>query len=131
VIVASGGMCEAGRVLHHLQHVIVDPRCSIVLVSYQAPQSLGQRLLERGPSVRFLGKKWNKWAEVVDLNGFSGHADHDDFLSLLGPSAGRTKKVRLVHGDLARAEQLAQALRERGFDEVAIPGLGETVSLAS
>jgi metallo-beta-lactamase family protein len=131
VIVASGGMCEAGRVLHHLQQLIDDPRCSIVLVSYQSPQSLGQRLLERGPTVRFLGKKWNKWAEVVDLNGFSGHADHNDFLTLLGPSAGRTKKVSLVHGDLARAEQLAQALREQGFDEVGIPGLGETVSLAS
>jgi metallo-beta-lactamase family protein len=118
-------------VLHHLQHVIDDPRCTVVLVSYQAPQSLGQKLLERGPTVRFLGKKWNKWAEIVDLNGFSGHADHNDFLSLLGPSAGRTKKVRLVHGDPARAEQLAQALRECGFGEVGIPGPGETVSLAS
>ncbi|HYT90501.1 MAG TPA: MBL fold metallo-hydrolase [Gemmataceae bacterium] len=131
VIVASGGMCEAGRVLHHLQHLIDDPRCSIVLVSYQSPQSLGQRLRERGPTVRFVGKKWNKWAEVVDLNGFSGHADHNDFLSLLGPSAGRTKKVSLVHGDPARAEQLATALRACGFGEVGIPGLGETVSLAS
>jgi metallo-beta-lactamase family protein len=131
VIVASGGMCEAGRVLGHLQRVIDDPRCTIVLVSYQAPQSLGQKLLERGPTVRFLGRQWNKWAEVVDLNGFSGHADHNDFLSLLGPSAGRTKKVRLVHGEPAAAACLAEALRERGFDEVTVPERGETVSLAS
>ncbi len=131
VIVASGGMCEAGRVLGHLQQVIDDPRCSIVLVSYQAPQSLGNKLLERGPTVRFLGKVWNKWADVVDLNGFSGHADHDDFLSLLGPSAGRTRKVRLVHGEPEAAARLAEALRQRGFGEVAIPGRGETVSLAS
>jgi metallo-beta-lactamase family protein len=131
VIVASGGMCEAGRVLGHLQQVIDDPRCTIVLVSYQAPQSLGQKLLEKGPTVRFQGKVWNKWAEVVDLNGFSGHADHEDFLSLLGPSAGRTRKVRLVHGEPEAAARLAEALRQRGFDEVAIPGRGETVSLAS
>jgi metallo-beta-lactamase family protein len=131
VIVASGGMCEAGRVLGHLQQVIDDPRCSIVLVSYQAPQSLGNKLLERGPTVRFLGRQWNKWAEVVDLNGFSGHADHNDFLSLLGPSAGRTRKVRLVHGEPEAAARLAEALRERGFGEVAIPERGETVSLAS
>jgi metallo-beta-lactamase family protein len=130
IIVASGGMCEAGRVLGHLQHVIDDPRCSIVLVSYQAPQSLGQRLRERGPTVRFLGRLWNKWADVVDLNGFSGHADHNDFLTLLGPSAGRTKKVRLVHGEPEAAARLAEALRERGFDEVAVPERGETVSLA-
>jgi metallo-beta-lactamase family protein len=131
VIVASGGMCESGRVLGHLREVIDDPRCTIVLVSYQAPQSLGQKLLERGPTVRFLGRQWNKWAEVVDLNGFSGHADHNDFLTLLGPSAGRTKKVRLVHGEPEAAARLAQALRERGFGEVSVPERGETVSLAS
>lgn len=130
VIVASGGMCEAGRILHHLQHNIDDPRCSVILVSYQAPQSLGQRLMERSPTVRFDGKKWNKWAEVVDLNGFSGHADHNDFLNMLRPLAGHTKQVRLVHGDTTQATTLAKALLENGFDDVSIPRRGETVTLA-
>ncbi len=131
VIVASGGMLEVGRAIHHLQQVVDDPRCTIALVSYQAPQSLGQKLLERGPTVRFAGRVWNKWADVVDLNGFSGHADHEDFLTLLGPSVGQTGKVRLVHGEPSQAEYLAEALRRHGFGEVAIPGRGETVSLAS
>src|SRR5262249_24783012 len=98
VIVASGCMCEAGRILHHLRHNIDDPRCSVVLVSYQAPQSLGQRLRERGPTVRFLGRQWIKWADVIDLNGFSAHADHQDFLAALAPLAGRARSVPVVHG---------------------------------
>src|SRR5262249_43558660 len=69
VIVASGGMCEGGRIVRHLRHNIDDPRCSIVLVSYQAPHTLGRRLLERGPKVRFHGRDWNKWADVVELSG--------------------------------------------------------------
>jgi metallo-beta-lactamase family protein len=130
VIVASGGMCEAGRILRHLQENIDDPRASIVLVSYQAPQSLGRKLLERGSKVRFRGRDWNKWADVVDLNGFSGHADHNDFLNLLGPLAGKTRKVRLVHGDMEAAEALSSALRQTGFAEVEIPWRGDKVSVA-
>jgi metallo-beta-lactamase family protein len=130
VIVASGGMCEAGRILRHLQENIDDPRASVVLVSYQAPQSLGRKLLERGPRVHFRGRSWNKWADVVDLKGFSGHADHNDFLKLLSPLAGKTGKVRLVHGDMESAEALSSALRQKGFAEVAIPWRGDKVSVA-
>jgi metallo-beta-lactamase family protein len=129
VVVASGGMCEAGRIMRHLERHIDDPRSSIVLVSYQAPQSLGHRLRERGPTVIFHGKKWNKWAEIVDLNGFSGHADHNDILAQLSPLAGRAK-VRLVHADLAHASLLATDLRKRGFDDVAIPARGDSVELS-
>jgi metallo-beta-lactamase family protein len=114
-------MLDAGRALYHLQQTIDDPRCSIVLVSYQAPQSLGYRLLQRGPSIFFLGKVWNKWADVIALNGFSGHADQQDFLRTLAPLAGRTAKVKLVHGELDQAEILAQNLRGRGFADVGIP----------
>ena len=130
VIVASGGMCEGGRILRHLKQHIDDPRCSVVLVCYQAPNSLGRRLLEPRPTVRFHGRDWNLWADVIDLHGFSGHADRNDFLDFLGPLAGRTKHVRLVHGEPAQAEALAEALRQHGFADVVIPGPGDTVSLA-
>jgi metallo-beta-lactamase family protein len=128
VLVASGGMCEAGRIIRHLEQHIDDPRSSIVLVSYQAPQSLGRRLRDRGPTVIFQGRKWNKWAEVVDINGFSGHADHNDLLTQLTPLAGRAA-VRLVHSDLEHATLLANDLKKRGFDDVAIPSRGESVQL--
>jgi metallo-beta-lactamase family protein len=128
VIVAPGGMCEGGRILQHLKHHIDDPRCAIVLVSYQAPHTPGRRLLERGPTVRFHGRKWNKWADVVYLAGFSGHADHNDLLASLAPLAGRAAKVRLVHGEPEQAEALRCDLRERGLVDVEVPGPGDAVA---
>jgi metallo-beta-lactamase family protein len=130
VVVASGGMCEAGRIIRHLERHIDDPRCSIVLVSYQAPQSLGHRLRERGPTVTLQGKTRNKWAEVIDLTGFSGHADHNDLLAQMAPLAGRAR-VRLVHGNVDQATILATDLRKRGFKDVGIPVRGESVMIAS
>lgn len=130
VIVASGGMLDAGRALYHLQQYIDDPRCSIVLVSYQAPQSLGHRLMQRGPTVFFMGKTWNKWAEVHALSGFSGHADHEDFSRILKPIADQTKHVHLVHGEVEQAEALAQGMKAWGFPRVGIPERKQTVQLA-
>jgi metallo-beta-lactamase family protein len=129
IIVASSGMCEGGRILQHLKNNIDDPRASIVLVSYQAPGTPGRQLLEHRPTVRFHGRKWNKWAEVIDLNGFSGHADQRDLLTLLSPLAGQVGKVCLVHGEPEQAEALAGALDRAGFGQVHIPAEGETVNI--
>src|SRR5262249_33889278 len=70
VVVAASGMCEAGRIVHYLKNHIDDPRCSVVLVSYQAPGTPGRKMLECGPTVRLLGRDWNKWADIVHLDGF-------------------------------------------------------------
>jgi metallo-beta-lactamase family protein len=129
LVVASGGMCDGGRIMRYLRQYLDDPRTSIVLVSYQAPHSLGAQLLERRPTVRFHGRRWNKWADVVELNGFSGHADRNDFLALLGPAAAETRHVRLVHGEVLQAEALAQSLREHGFHDVRVPALAERVAV--
>jgi metallo-beta-lactamase family protein len=129
VIIASGGMCEGGRILQHLRHHVDDPRATVVLVSYQAPHTPGRRLLERGPTTRFLGRTWNKWIDVVDLHGFSGHADQGELRTLLRPLAGRVRKVCLVHGELDQSEALARVLRTEGFDEVVVPALGEAAEL--
>jgi metallo-beta-lactamase family protein len=77
--------------------------------------------------VRFHGRSWNKWAEVAHINGFSGHADQNDFLALLRPAAAQTGRVRLVHGEPPQSEALARALRAHGFTDVAIPERAETV----
>jgi metallo-beta-lactamase family protein len=130
VIIAPSGMCEGGRIVGHLKQHIDDPRCSIVLVNYQAPHTPGRQLLERNPTVRFHGRKWNKWADVVYLAGFSGHADHDDLLAALAPLAGPAVKVRLVHGEPEQAAALARELGKQGFADVAIPSRGETVNVA-
>ena len=130
VLVASGGMCEAGRILNHLENNLDDPRNSVVLVSYQAPGSLGRKLMERGPAVHFRGRRWNKWADVVDLNGFSGHADRADLLNFFRPIVGDGPRVRLVHGEMEQAEALAKALRAEGIPDVIIPRREETALVA-
>jgi metallo-beta-lactamase family protein len=129
VIISASGMCEAGRVLHHLKHNIEDPRSAILIAGYQAEGTLGRRLVERRDVVRILGHEYKVKAEIVVLNGLSAHADHADLLRSLGPLAESTKQVRLVHGEPARAEILATALRGIGFADVAIPESGDTAVL--
>jgi metallo-beta-lactamase family protein len=129
VIIASSGMCDAGRIQQHLKQLVDDPRCTIILVSYQAQGTVGRKLLEPKPTVRFQGRDWNKWIEVVHLDGFSGHADKEDFLAYLRPVVGKVGKVRLIHGEREQAEALAETLRELGFADVAVPAPGDRVVL--
>jgi metallo-beta-lactamase family protein len=129
IIIAASGMCEAGRILHHLKHGIEDPRNIVVIVGYQAPETLGRKLVEKRPEVRILDEARQVRAEVVTLNGFSSHAGQDDFDSYLGPLAGQVKKVCLVHGELPRAEALATSLKAAGFPEVLIPAPGDEVDV--
>jgi len=129
VIVASSGMCDAGRIQQHLKQLVDDPRCTIILVSYQAQGTVGRKLMEPKPTVRFQGRDWNKWIEVLHLDGFSGHADKDDFLAYLGPLAGKVGKVRLIHGERDQAEALAELLRDAGFPDVSVPSPGDRVGL--
>ncbi len=130
IIIASGGMCEGGRIVQHLRQHIDDPRSTVVLVSYQAPNSLGSQLLSQIPTVRFQGQTWNKWIEVAEVKGFSGHADMNDFESLLRDAVSQTGRVRLVHGEPEQMQALATQLRGMGFNDVIAPKRKERVSLS-
>jgi len=129
IVVASSGMCDAGRIMHHLKQHVDDPRCTVILVSFQAPGTTGRRLLEKSPKVKFMGKEWNKWIEVVHLDGFSAHADRDDFLEYLQPIAGKVGATRLIHGERDQADALAQTMRDMGFSDVSVPVAGDVVKL--
>ncbi len=129
IIVAASGMCEAGRVQHHLKQIVDDPRCSLVLVSYQAEGTLGRRLMEPRPTVTFQGRSWNKWIDVVHLEGFSAHADIDDFDAYLSPLVGQIGHIRLIHGERRQAEALAAHLRQKGFPDVAVPWPGDIIPI--
>lgn len=129
VILAPGGMCDGTRIQNHLRAHVDDPRCTILLVSYQAPGSTGRRLLHPGPTVRIQGKKWNRWADIVELPGFSGHPDENELLSYLAPLAGTPRKIRLVHGEAENATLLATALRAHGFNDVAAAVHGEAMAI--
>ncbi len=129
VIIAASGMCEAGRILHHLRHNIEEPKNAIVLVGFQAPDTLGRRIAERQPQVRILDRLYQLRAEVVSLNALSSHADHAELMEMLAPLAGRVKRVCLVHGEEESAAALAGSLREAGFADVQVPRPGDTVTL--
>lgn len=129
IVIASSGMCDAGRIVHHLKQHIDDPSCTVILVSFQAPGTTGRRLMEKSPTVRLFGKDYNKWIEVVHLDGFSAHADRDDFLAYLSPLAGKIGKTRLIHGEREQADALAQTMREMGYKDVAVPQPGDEVSV--
>jgi metallo-beta-lactamase family protein len=129
LIISASGMCEAGRILHHLKHNIEDRRNTVLIVGYQAPDTLGRRLVDRLPEVRILGRTVPLRAEVVVLNGLSSHADHGEMMRSLTPLLGTARKVRLVHGEPERATALAAGLRTAGFEDVAIPDRGETTDV--
>lgn len=129
IVLASSGMCDAGRIVHHLKTNVDDPRCTVILVSFQASGTTGRKLMEKNPTIRIMGKDLNKWLEVVHLDGFSAHADRDDFLAFLQPLAGKVKHTRLIHGEREQADALAETLRAMGYDDVAVPVPGDRVSV--
>ena len=129
VIIASSGMCDAGRIVSHLKQCVDDPRCTVALVSYQAQGTTGRRLMEPKPTIRIAGKDWNKWIDVVHLEGFSGHADQEDFLAYLKPLVGQVGKIRLIHGERDQALALAAHLQGIGFDDVSVPEPSDRVTI--
>ena len=129
IIIAASGMCETGRILHHLKHNVGDPRATIAIIGYQAPNTLGRRIVEKKPELRIHDGVFPLKAEVVVMNGFSSHADRGDFDSFLGPLAGKVKKVRLVHGEPDQAEALKTRLLAMGFKDVVYPNRGDLVEV--
>ena len=126
VTISASGMCEAGRVLHHLKHTVEDPKHTIVIVGYQAEGTLGKRLVERRPEVRILGEFFQVHARIEVLNGFSAHADHPALVAQ-ARSCGAPGGIAVVHADLERAEALRAALPDPA--RVRIPVEGESWEL--
>ena len=131
IIISASGMCEAGRVLHHLRATIGDSRNTVVIVGFQAPYTLGRRLVEGRPEVRIFGMMQARRAEVVVLNGFSAHADQAGLLDFAEDvrRRGPLRRVILVHGEPRAQETLTRALYARGFPNVSAPAPGERLRL--
>jgi metallo-beta-lactamase family protein len=131
VIMAASGMCEAGRIVHHLKATIESPKNTICIVGFQAPHTLGRRIVERRPRVRIFGVERDLRAEVVVLNGFSAHADQRDLLeyAVALKERGPLEKIALVHGEGAAQEALIAKMREVGFDHVSAPSPMSTLEL--
>ena len=127
VIISASGMAEAGRIQHHLKNNIEDPRNTVLIVGWQAPNTLGRRLVERQPEVRIFGMEYQLEAEVVTLNGFSGHADQQGLLQWVKAFKKRPEHVFIVHGDPEAAQVFADRLRhDLGYTRVMVPVLHQT-----
>lgn len=126
VIVAASGMCEGGRILHHLANNIEDPENTVLVVGFMAEHTLGRRIVERQPEIRIFGDEFRLNAEVVVLNSFSAHAGQDELVGFIGGmDAKKLRRIFLVHGEPAQAGALQAKLREAGYHEPAIPARGE------
>jgi metallo-beta-lactamase family protein len=130
VIISASGMAEAGRIQHHLKNNIENPNNTILIVGWQAPQTLGRRLVEQATEVKIFGMKYYREAEVVTLNGFSGHADQPGLLEWARALQSPPEHTFVVHGEPAAGQELAQRLRrDLGFKHVLQPDLHQTVTL--
>jgi metallo-beta-lactamase family protein len=129
LIMAASGMCEAGRILHHLRNNIADDRNTILFVGFQAENTLGRRIVDGHEEVKIFGQPHTVRAEVVALNSLSAHADRDGLLEFVKPSRRTCRHLFLVHGEPNQSVPLAARLAEEGFTGVAIAKRGETVEV--
>lgn len=125
IIIAGSGMCDAGRIVHHLRNNLEDERNTVLIVGSQAKSTLGRRLIEHQPEVRIFGVDVLVDAEIVDIRAFSGHADRDGLIEFAGGCNPAPDNIFLVHGEEPQALALAQRLQENGCAQVAVPHPGE------
>ncbi len=130
VVISASGMCEAGRILHHLRYKIHDPKNTILLVGYMAQHTLGRRIQELGeeyrksgkkgdaPEIKILGKSYPLKANVEKIGGFSAHADKHELEKIISGSNLNIKKIGIVHGEPSQSKAFANRLNQKGFNTV-------------
>jgi metallo-beta-lactamase family protein len=129
IIMATSGMCTAGRIKHHLVQYIGRPECTILFVGYQAAGTLGRQILDGNREVRILGRSLLVRAKIVEINGFSGHADHDALLAWLGHFTSPPEQVFITHGEAQAALALAEEIRRTKGWKVTVPEYQQVVEL--
>lgn len=127
IILSASGMCEYGRVLHHLRATIGAPENTVLIIGFQAEHTLGRRLVEQRRKVKIFGVMQERLCEVGVLDGFSAHADRDGLLAFAEAARerGPLRGVALVHGEAGAQDSLRDALLGRGFSTVHVPRQGE------
>jgi metallo-beta-lactamase family protein len=130
IIISADGMCEAGRIQHHLIHNIQDLNTTILTVGYMAENTLGRRIRDREKEVKIHGQWLKRRAEVEEINAFSAHADYAEMLLWLkAMDTSRLKKIFLVHGEPKAQSAFKKFLGENGFPQAEIVRYGQTYGL--
>ena len=130
VILSASGMCEAGRVRHHLKHNLWRPESTILFVGYQAINSLGRKIYDGAPTVKLFNETIDVNAEILHLDGISGHADNNGLLRWVEAIQNKPQKVFVVHGDDDAVNDFTNQLVAKGFDATA-PYSGAVYDLAA
>lgn len=131
VIIAASGMCESGRVVHHLKHSVTNPNNTVLLMGYQAPNTLGRQIAERRETIKIFDRLFPLRAQVLQLDGLSAHADANDLKWWFEESC-RTNhigKCFLVHGEPEPAEALAELIRDNVDEDPVVPARGESFEI--
>ncbi len=121
IVIAGSGMCTAGRIKHHLANNITRPESTLMFVGYQAVGTLGRRIVDRDPEVRILGVNYPVKARVVQVQGFSAHADKEELLQWLSTLQKAPRRLFVVHGEAESAKRFGQFIREKTGWEVTVP----------
>jgi len=129
IIISASGMAEAGRILHHLKNNIEDARNTILIVGWQAPNTLGRRLADQEPVVRIFGEEYRRLAAVLTISGFSAHAGQELLVKYALAAKDQLKQIILVHGEVDAATALQDRLRMNGFDRFVYPDLYATLEI--
>jgi metallo-beta-lactamase family protein len=127
VIISASGMAETGRILHHLKNNIEDPRSTVVIVSWQAPYTLGRRLADREEKIKIFGEIFYRRADVATIGGLSAHAGQDMLVEYAKAGQGRKHGIFLVHGEERSALPLKAKLTESGKHNAFYPELHQAV----
>jgi metallo-beta-lactamase family protein len=129
VIISASGMCESGRILHHLKNNIEDARNTILFVGFQAENTLGRRILDGQDPVSIFGEPYRVRARIERIDGYSAHADRDELLSYvqaLGPK--RLRRAFIVHGEEEAELAFEKALHDIGVADTLVPRLGDNIA---
>lgn len=130
LVLAGSGMCEGGRIVHHLKHGLESPDNTVLFVGWCAPRTLGRRIVDGQSEVRIFGRAIRVGARVRSLRAYSAHADRTGLLDFLAPAIERRSAIRLVHGDEETALSFAETLRAAGHLDVRVPEVYERLALA-
>lgn len=131
VIISASGMCEAGRIRHHLKHNLWRKECTILFVGYQALGTLGRALIEGANEVKLFGEQIDVRAEIAQLPGLSGHADRDGLIDWISHFEKKPKQVFMVHGDDMACESMAQYISKELKIPAYAPYSGTIYNLAT
>jgi metallo-beta-lactamase family protein len=129
IIISASGMCEAGRILHHLKNNIEDPKNTILVVGFMAEDTLGRRIVERREKVKIFGDIYQLKAKVEIFDEFSAHADRKELLEYVDNTKDSLQGVFVVHGEEEQSQALAQGIKDLGIQNVLVPDLGEEVTV--